>query len=1301
MATLLFAAAGSAIGGAVGGSVLGISAAMVGQAIGASLGQVVDAKLSGGTGSAVATQEGPRLDSLDVMASQEGTSISEIAGRVAVSGQVIWAAQLKETVNTKRTTQSTGSGKAKSKTTTVSTTYSYSASFAISLGEGPLSHMGRVWFDGKSIDLSTMIDAGHVRFYSGSETQDPDYLIEAVEGHAPAYRGTSYVVFEDLPLEQFGNRVPQVKVEVFGRSGDMESMIRGVNVIPGASEWGYMPTPNPRVQRDSRGRIVQEESENANRYSGVSDWSLSMDMLSANLPAADTVSLIAAWFGTDLRAGLCRIEPRVEGKDKETKTRWTAGGLTRSTASAVSTTDEGRPAYGSSPADLSIIRAIADLRARGKRAVLYPFVMMDVTTGQALPSPSGAGIQGAYPWRGRIEPRAGFSIPSEISDFMGAAQASDFLIVGDEVTYTGPAVYGYRRFILHLAHLAKAAGGVDAFLIGTEMRGLSMARHSDGSYPFVDALRALAADVKAVLPSAKVSYAADWTEYHSHRPGNEVRFHLDPLWSDPAIDFVGIDNYLPLSDWRGGTSHADFDAAAGVTTPYNIDYLKGNIEGGEYWDWFYADETARAAQDRSPITDGAYGEPWVYRQKAIRDWHQNEHHERDETGLRAATSTSWVPGSKPVWFTEIGCPAVENGANQPNVFNSRVSSEGGLPYFSTGIRDDFMQRQFIRAALEWWRDNGAGVLDVADAQVWCWDARPWPEFPNNLDTWSDGADWRLGHWLNGRAGAAPAAETLRRRLIERHGLTAADFDFSEAYGQGDGYAADAPISFREFVQPFETALGLTVREDGGKIVFSNPAYAREIAGITVDDMAAPENSGEAPYSALRSGIEDTAGTAIFRFRDGVRDYETAAVRDEIEDGPESGTATAETPLVLDFDRGASAVARILRAASAGRETLSFSLPRSRRDVRPGMILPIAITVDGEPRLYEVTKATEGALIAIEARSYDRGTHAPGGSIYLPAKSGRVFGSQSSIIALMDLPLISAGADDADGYVAASADPWPGLVVVARSYDETVAFAASASLPVPATIGETVAPLSPGNPWTYTAGPLDVQVFGGSLVSLSEAEILGGANTIGIEHPTGWEVIQFRGAELIAPSTYRLSGLLRGQRGTESLSASTLPSGARAVLLDDSVVPAGATAADVGLPFWYRYGPGDVSTDEHLKTRYTFSGIGRRPFAPAHLRASWSGADAVLTWSRRSRTIGQTFPASGQDPALGEVSESYRVEIGPPGDPVRVEIVPVAAFTYTAAAQSADGVVGSVEVRVSQISDTFGPGSAAAINLKGF
>lgn len=53
---------------------------------------------------------------------------------------------------------------------------------------------------------------------------------------------------------------------------------------------------------------------------------------------------------------------------------------------------------------------------------------------------------------------------------------------------------GYRRMILHYAYLCELAGGVDAFLIGSELRGITQVRSGDaGPFPGVDHLRTLKA----------------------------------------------------------------------------------------------------------------------------------------------------------------------------------------------------------------------------------------------------------------------------------------------------------------------------------------------------------------------------------------------------------------------------------------------------------------------------------------------------------------------------------------------------------------------------------------------------------------------------------------------------------------------------------------------------------------------------------------------------------------------------------------------------------------------------------------
>lgn len=113
-----------------------------------------------------------------------------------------------------------------------------------------------------------------------------------------------------------------------------------------------------------------------------------------------------------------------------------------------------------------------------------------------------------------------------------------------------------------------------------------------------------------------------------------------------------------MSDWRDGTGYLDASGGwSGILDPANP---QSNIEDGEYFDWLYASDAACNAQTRTPITDGAYGKPWVVRPKDFRSWWTNSHKNRPG-GVESASATAWVPQSKPIRFTEIDCPAVGKG----------------------------------------------------------------------------------------------------------------------------------------------------------------------------------------------------------------------------------------------------------------------------------------------------------------------------------------------------------------------------------------------------------------------------------------------------------------------------------------------------------------------------------------------------------------------------------------------------------------------------------------------------------------
>ena len=156
-----------------------------------------------------------------------------------------------------------------------------------------------------------------VRLHRGGESQLPDPLIAAIEGEtaAPAYRGTAYVVFENLDLTPFGNRIPQFNFEVFrrpaeGLAGVPRSPwrdVRGVALVPGTGE--YALATEPVFYRRGDG---ENPSLNVHNDRGLPDIEASLDQLRRSCRRSSRCRWWSTWFGDDLRCGRCTLRPAVE-----------------------------------------------------------------------------------------------------------------------------------------------------------------------------------------------------------------------------------------------------------------------------------------------------------------------------------------------------------------------------------------------------------------------------------------------------------------------------------------------------------------------------------------------------------------------------------------------------------------------------------------------------------------------------------------------------------------------------------------------------------------------------------------------------------------------------------------------------------------------------------------------------------------------------------------------------------------------------------------------------------------------------
>ena len=277
-----------------------------------------------------------------------------------------------------------------------------------------------------------------------------------------------------MPLANYGNRLPQLSFEVINSIGELEKSIKAVQLIPGASEFIY--DTNPVIERNVDPLFA---SHNRHVSHAPTDFEAALDELTAICPSLESVALVSAWFGSDLRCGSCQISPKVETEFRniDRAEDWRVAGIERFFATTVSQVN-GTPAFGGSPSDAGLIRSIQNIKSRGLKVTFNPFLMMDIPNDNQLPDPYSDNIgQAIYPWRGRItasfapnvvgSPDGSSDLRVEVDAFLGNAANDQFSVSESQVSFSGGDDWGYRRFILHAAHLCALAGGVDTFLIGS------------------------------------------------------------------------------------------------------------------------------------------------------------------------------------------------------------------------------------------------------------------------------------------------------------------------------------------------------------------------------------------------------------------------------------------------------------------------------------------------------------------------------------------------------------------------------------------------------------------------------------------------------------------------------------------------------------------------------------------------------------------------------------------------------------------------------------------------------------------
>lgn len=1176
----------------------------------------------------VTQRQGQRLSQSQIMSSAEGSPVNVIAGTRRLSGQVIWATKFKEEIVTEVTSQG---GKGGPKAITESTSYVYTTSFAVGIceAEGDVS-LRTVWADGQALDLNDIV----YRWYDGSQDM-ADPKIQAVEGvdRTPAFKGVAYLVLEDLDLGPFGNRLPQISVEVarnvrFDDDAVLENAVRAVNIIPGAGEFVY--GTQKYFTSDGDGNSAPE---NTNSNTNVTDFVTSLDHLESQLPNVTSTSLVVTWFASSTDASTLTLKPKVDSKGKDVlPSAWHVSDQTRTSADLITQVD-GSPAFGGTPSDATVREAVAEMKARGLRVMFYPFVIVD------------DGDQ--YPWRGEIT--------GDASTYIGTVAASNYgTWNGTNLPYSGPSQWSHSRMILHYAALlSDLLDSGDAFLVGSEMVGMSA--ESDWGTGLAD----LMDEARVLLPAGVlVSYAANWDEYDASSLAN--------AWAN--ADFIGIDYYMPLTDWR-----SDDDEV------YRRDLFAAGAASGEYWDYYYATDADRLAGNSSPITSDEF------RQKNIGYWRDQNHAGVD------------------IWLTEFGCPAVDKGANEPNVFPDWKSSVPDLPNFSDGTRNDAVQRLYVEGLISHFTSTGA--VDPQNMFVWAWDARPFPSFPALKSVWADAPSWDTGHWLNGRVGSVSIADAIRDRAT-RIGLTEDQIDTSALEGIATrvrGYATGDVASPTEALQNLMTTYMVDAVETGTVVKFF-PKSGSNLVTVELDDFVVSDEAAGATYSVTRVRDINLPARYDVNFADAARNYAAASVPSTQVSGASENVKSFTSIAQLDESYAATLADVLLHEEWIARDTVSFEVPFGG----PLSEVPYISYAPGDyfpfrGRSYRITQMTIGDSIEIEAVGFRPEIYSVRDYSVSAYTVSQVSQIGSSLVWFAELPLRSP--DDPAPWsprVVGRQLPWPGQITTYRE-DGSGGYTLTSTLLLPSKLARTTSPLGAGPLWVWDrASTVTVRMLDTSdnVTSFSEESVLNGANTIAIETVEGgeWEILQFANSTLNGDGTFTLSDMLRGQLGTDAHMVEEIPANARVIFLQEGTIGnLSGTSTNLGVDIPLRYGPSgvDIADARFQDVTVTPRGVAYRPYAPVHLRQTNDGGDITFSWTRRTRFDGDSWDVS--EVPLNEDFERYEIDILDGSSVVRTLVVDnVTSAVYSAAEQSDDfgAPQDTVSWRVHQMSAVFGRGSPA-------
>ena len=493
------------------------------------------------------------------------------------------------------------------------------------------------------------------------------------------------------------------------------------------------------------------------------------------------------------------------------------------------------------------------------------------------------------------------------------------------------------------------------------------------------------------------------------------------------------------------------------------------------------------------------------------------------------------------------------------------------------------------------------------------------------------------------------ASIVQAESLKSNVLSAGDLVTTSLTDTVRGYRVTSVSAIRSGIEPLQGAFPFDAVQSGYQVKFVRRGSASSMATIPFSDLLASSGKTDSHLITMPREMDTQLPWRVsVSYLDYSREYDQGEQYAERLNTKSVNITTLEMAVVLTPDEAARIANTLLYLYWMERSTAQFSIPPTYRSLEPCDVVTVSAFGGTQIlRIKEITYEPDGSMevSAVYAGNAVYASTLSGGTSTVTQAPVSIQGPTTA--ALLDIPLLR-DQDNLAGFPAALcgySSGWRGATLF-KSDDGGQSWLGLASFSIPSVIGIGTTTLTAPATTSLldTASVLAVTLYSGALSSVTEAQMLNGANHFAYGIDGRWEIVAAENCVLQGDGSYLLSNLLRGRFGTEWAMGQHVANDMLVLLNPLSLQFITSNINAIGVSKVYKAVTYGYSLDSTPGITQTYRGVNLKCLDPVYLNGSRHPTtnDWTLSWQRRTRLGGEW--RDGVDATLGETSEAYEVEI---------------------------------------------------------